>query len=75
MNPFGDTEKRRIEITAVTGVLEEIVDVASKIVFNASCGRLYEMQEEVDYIRILLHNAETNLDLMIMQKEAEDEIH
>lgn len=74
MNYFEDT-KRRVEMVAVTGALEEISRAADKLVCNAGYDRLHKMQEEVDYIRILLHNVETNLDLMITQKEAEDEIY
>lgn len=67
--------KRRVEMVAVTSPLSEISRAAERLICNAGYDRLYKMKEEVDYIRILLHNVETNLDMMIMQKEEEDEIY
>ena len=72
MNRFGDTETQ-INYVEMKGVLTEISDIAGKVRLNAGYDRLRKMQEEISYLHNLIHCVETKIDLLLTEKEKEED--
>ena len=74
MNCFNDADKH-LDYVGLKEILAEIVNVADKVRLNAIYGRLYIMQDDIDYLNILLDRAETKIDSLLDEKELEEELY